>query len=180
LPVDVESWKGLLIDAFRLAREAIEAEATVRDVSVQDLATTLILLVATPELVAGAQVGDGAIVVGDGQGDMIALTTPQHGEHINETIFLTSSDALDTVQVRVRRTTSAQIAMFSDGLEMLSLEMPAGTPHRPFFLPLFRFATEMADEKEATQQLESFLTSSRMTDRSDDDLTLLLATRTRS
>ena len=31
--------------------------------------------------------------------------------------------------------------MFSDGLQRLALKLPEGTPHAPFFTPLFRFAT---------------------------------------
>ena len=31
------------------------------------------------------------------------------------------------------------VALFSDGLQMLALKIPGGTPHPPFFTPLLNF-----------------------------------------
>ena len=45
-----------------------------------------------------------------------------------------------------------------------------------FEAPFFRFAAEAVDEEEACEQLAVFLTSPRIRERADDDLTLLLAT----
>ena len=68
------------------------------------------------------------------------------------------------------------IAILSDGLQMLALKIPEYMPHAPFFSPLFRFVAEVTDETEAKEQLEAFLRSPRVRKRTDDDLTLLLAT----
>jgi len=175
-PDDDEGWQRLLTDALQAARTAVEAEAAAREVKTRDLATTLILLVATPELVAVAQIGDGAVVVSDGEDKLIALTAPQSGEYINETTFLISPDALDKAQVTVGHGRVAHVAAFSDGLQMLALKMSDGTPHAPFFTPLFRFMANVTDEADAKEQLAAFLRSPRITERADDDLTLLLAT----
>ncbi|MDF0552125.1 PP2C family serine/threonine-protein phosphatase [Kamptonema sp. UHCC 0994] len=172
---DDSSWHQLLTEALKTAREAVEAEAKVREVRARDLASTLILAIATPSLLAVAQIGDGAAVVGDSEGNVIAVTVPPCGEYINETIFLISDNALETAQLQVWRGKLTHLALFSDGLQMLALKMPEGTPHVPFFSPLFRFAAQIEDEIEAKQQLESFLRSPRVTERTDDDLTLLLA-----
>lgn len=166
----------LLSDAIKSARMAVEAEAEARQVNVRELATTLILVVATPELVGAVQVGDGAAVVGDRQGNIIALTAPQSGEYINETAFLNSPDAVEKAQLTVRQAQTAHVAVFSDGLQMLALKMPEGTPHAPFFAPLFRFVEGIMDDPEAQAELVAFLRSPRVTSRTDDDLTLLLAT----
>ena len=58
---------------------------------------------------------------------------------------------------------------------MLALKMPEATPHAPFFSPLFRFMAQVADEAAAKEQLEAFRCSERVRERTDDDLTLLLA-----
>lgn len=171
-----EDWRSLVADALQTAQMAVEAEAAARQVKVRDLATTLILVVVTPELVAAVQVGDGAAVVGDRQGNIIALTAPQSGEYINETTFLISPDVVEVAQVTVWHGTTAHIALFSDGLQMLALKLPEGTPHAAFFSPLFRFVEETTDENQAQEQLVAFLRSPRVTARTDDDLTLLLAT----
>lgn len=173
---DDEGWRSLLANALKTAHLAVEAEAFSRQVKVRDLATTLILVVATPELIAAVQVGDGAAVVGNRQGNIIALTAPQSGEYLNETTFLISADAVETAQVTVWYGSTAHFAVFSDGLQMLALKMPESTPHAAFFSPLFRFVEGTTDEMEAQEQLVAFLRSPRVTERTDDDLTLLLAT----
>ena len=176
LPADDDAWRSLLTEALETARAAIEVEVAAHEVTERDLATTLILVVATQELIAAAQVGDGASVAGDGGGNIIGLTEPQMGEYVNQTTFLISPDAMATAQFIVWRGSVAHVAILSDGLQMLALKMPEGTPHAPFFSPLFRFVAEVIDETEAKEQLKVFLRSPRIRERSDDDLTLVLAT----
>jgi len=175
-PEGDDALQRLLRDALKAARDSLEAEAAARQVPPRDLATTLILVIAAPEGVAAAQVGDGAAVVADATGDVIALTTPQAGEYINETTFLISPAALEKAQISVWPGRPSHVGVVSDGLQMLALKMPPGTPHRPFFTPLFRFVSDMGDESEAREELVAFLRSPRITQRTDDDLTLLLAT----
>lgn len=176
-PASDAAWHVLLTAALKAARAAIEAEAQARAVKTRDLATTLILVVTTPHLVAVLQVGDGAAVVDDGTGTLMALTTPQSGEYINETTFLTSPEALQTAQGGVWHGAPQHIAAFSDGLQMLALKMPAGSPHAPFFTPLFHFMASMTEAADAQDQLAAFLRSPRVRERTDDDVTLLLAAR---
>jgi hypothetical protein len=167
----------LLLDALQAAQAALDTEAQTRAVKKRELATTLILVVATPHLVAALQVGDGAAVVEDGTGTLLALVTPSSGEYINETTFLTSPEALQTAQVGVWHGVARHIAAFSDGLQMLALQMPAGLPHAPFFTPLFRFMAGVTDATDAQEQLAAFISSARVRERTDDDITLLLAAR---
>ena len=172
---DEEGWQLLLSNALVAAKTAVEAEAVACSMTARDLATTLIIVVATPKLVAAAQVGDGVAVASDSEGNLIALTAPQRGEYINETTFLVSPNALETAQINLWHGTAANIALLSDGLQMLALEMTEGRPHAPFFSPLFHFMANVKDETEAKEQLVAFLRSPRITERTDDDLTLLLA-----
>lgn len=175
-PLAAIDWSALLQTAFAAARTAIEAEAARRNSPAVDLAATLLLAVATTELIAVGQVGDGAVVVRTGD-DIAAVTAPAHGEYINETTFLTSPDALEKAQWVVRSERIDALAVFSDGLQMLALKMPQGTAHVPFFRPLFSFAARSLEPLEAEHQLRAFLQSPRITARADDDLTLVLAVR---
>ncbi|KKD35530.1 MAG: PP2C family serine/threonine-protein phosphatase [Limnoraphis robusta] len=168
-------WKERLTDTLSAAKMAIEVEAAVQEVEIRELATTLILTLATSDFVAVAQVGDGAAVVEDKQGKIEAITQPEQGEYLNETKFLIGLDAVETAQINVWQGEPAHLAVFSDGLQMLALKMPEGTPHKPFFSPLFQFISTVTDQTEAQEQLESFLRSPRVTQRTDDDLTLILA-----
>jgi hypothetical protein len=58
---------------------------------------------------------------------------------------------------------------------MLALNMLVGEPHKPFFFPLFDFAANAEDKNLAKEQLVKFLSSERITQRTDDDLTLVIA-----
>ncbi|MBV8885543.1 MAG: protein phosphatase 2C domain-containing protein [Chroococcidiopsidaceae cyanobacterium CP_BM_RX_35] len=173
---DEEGWQLLLTDALVAAKTAVEAEAVACNATIRDLSTTLIVTIAAPNLVAAAQIGDGVAVLGDRQGNLIALTTPKRGEYANETTFLVSPHALDTAQVTLWRGAAANIAVLSDGLQMLALEMNEGTPHAPFFSPLFHFLADVTNEAEAKEQIVALLRSERIAKLTDDDLTLLLAT----
>jgi Protein phosphatase 2C len=157
------------------AKKAVEDEAEACNNQLQDLATTLIIMIATPDMVAVVQVGDGMAVAKDSQGNLLALTIPDNGEYINETTFLTSPGALDAAQMRLWRETIANVGLLTDGLQMLALNMVVGEPHKPFFFPLFEFVQNAQDKTLAKEQLVSFLGSERITQRTDDDLTLILA-----
>lgn len=167
--------RNLLRDALSVAKESLLVEADKRKIAVRELATTLILVLATPEQVAAAQVGDGAVVMAADDGVLLALTKPCPAEYLNETVFLTSPDALDRVQIEFRAGGPARLAVLSDGLQMLALKMPMGAPHPPFFSPLLRLVEKGANTELGNEQLAAFLRSTRVGERTDDDLTLVLA-----
>ncbi len=177
LLTEEEDWCRLVGEVLHAAREAVAGAAAAAGHAPADLATTLLLAVATPEWTVAGQVGDGAVVARFGADDFQAVTRPPAQEYINETIFLTSADALDRAQCVARPAGPTGLALFSDGLQMLALKMPQGTPHAPFFVPLLRFLAEARDRSVAEGQLRQFLQSPRVAGRADDDLTLVLAVR---
>ena len=170
--------RAALEGALRAAQAAITAEAADRKTAVGNLATTLALCAAGPSGLAVAQVGDGAVVMGDATGGLRTLTQPAAGEYLNETVFLTSDQALECAQCATWPGAVRQVAMFSDGLQMLALQMPGAVPHAPFFKPLFAWLAHVAEPGPASQELAAWLSSGRVTGRTDDDVTLLLAART--
>jgi hypothetical protein len=172
---EVIDWRLVLSDALKSAQKAIELEAITQNIETRDLATTLILVVASPDMVVAGQVGDGAVVIEDYKGNIIGLTKPNIGEHINETTFITATDAQDSLMIEEWHGTVAHIAVFSDGLQMLALNMPEGIPYIPFFSSLFRFLSGINSEQKLEEQLSILLQSPRVRERADDDLTLLLA-----
>jgi hypothetical protein len=160
--------------AVLTAIQAVEEAAIMLEAGRADLATTLIVVVAGPDFVGAAQVGDGAVVVNDCNSNLIALTTPFVGEYVNETSFITSPNCAEVAQVNVRGLVPAHLAVFTDGLQMVGLKMPVARPHGPFFRPLFQHIAGRSG-KAAERGIERFLKSPRLADRTDDDLTLVLA-----
>lgn len=173
--LDETNLKDILYAALAAARDAVETEAAARQVSAHELAATLILVIVRPELIAAAQVGDGATVIADESGKLIGLTLPPLEEYINETTFITSAEALRTAQTLVWRGRAARLAALSDGLQLLCLKWPERLPHEAFFAPLFHFIGSAADELQADHELANFLSSEKIKELTDDDLTLVLA-----
>ena len=169
-----DSSKNDLITALERARAALMSDAEKRGVELRDLATTLILLQTTPTSVTALQVGDGSAVIGDAQNGVVGLTKPQVGEYINETSFITADDAMDRAETVTHQGILTGGAVFSDGIQMLALKMPEGTPHAPFFDPLLRFVSSVADANAANAELRSFLGSPKVISQTTDDLTLVL------
>ena len=166
-----------LKDVLAAVQSALEAEADARREPLRELATTLLLVSVSAEQVAVLQVGDGAVVAINARQELFALTVPPDAEYANATTFVTSPDALESAQIVVNTTPITALALFSDGLQRLALKLPEGIPHAPFFTPLFTFAAGMEDQTQGAAQLASFLRSPRITERADDDLTLVLAVR---
>ena len=73
-----------------------------------------------------------------------------------------------------------ELALLTDGLQMLALDYAQSRVHSPFFAPLFRTIRNGPCEETLHAALLGFLDSKRVNDRTDDDKTLLLATRTPS
>lgn len=62
------------------AGSAEQSEAIARNIETRDLDTTLILVVASPNIVVAEQVGDGAVVIEDDKDNIIGLITTSQRE----------------------------------------------------------------------------------------------------
>ena len=162
--------EGYLRDTVRasifLARSAIGDEAGRLGVKIRDLSATLMVVICAPGVLAAGQIGDGAVVVAD--------------ESANETVFLVSKNALSSLEVKAEQTKAARIAMFTDGIQNLVLDSVDNAPHVPFFAPMFRWLESRPAESDPEPELEGFLASPKVARRADDDLTLLLASLSRT
>jgi hypothetical protein len=176
VPQGEAAWAPLLNAALDAGRGAAAATAAERGLELREVACTLIVAVLTPDAVAVVQAGDGAVVACLPDGSLRALTQPAGGEFANDTLFVTAPDAMEAAQRVVWEGTARHLAVFTDGLQALALKIPGHEPHAPFFAPLFAFAAEVADAAEAEAEMCAFLSGPRVTARSDDDLTLVLAT----
>lgn len=167
--------ESILKEALIATRTTLEDEAAKRRLELSDLATTLIIAVASDTFVVAAQVGDGAIVVLSADDEITTVTVPRYGAYINETTFLVSDDWPSATQYATFPKRTRGLAAFSDGLQLLALKLPEAIACDGFFRPLFTLALESQDNNAAKLQLDEFLTSERVNERTDDDKTLLIA-----
>lgn len=160
--------------ALEAAREAVLAAAADEDPG--HWATTLSVVVADGATVAVAQVGDGSVVVRTGE-HLRVVAPADRSEFLNETCFLTSAGWEEDLRVEELGAEDGaapgMVAVMTDGLQLLALDMATGGPHPGFFDPLFDWAGR---HPSGDDELADFLASERVCARTDDDKTLVLAT----
>ncbi len=182
LPVGAAAWETELRSLLMALRNGLAAEAQRLRCAPRELSCTFLLALIAPDALLGIQVGDGAIVYrparGDAAGDLALLIAPQQGEYLNETLFLVSDTCLQDAQFAYRDGIPRDVTLFSDGLQMLALDMThrPPIPHLPFFDPLFNFVRGQPDAVQREAQLRAFLESERVCAKTDDDKTLVIAT----
>jgi hypothetical protein len=173
----VEDWLSRL-------RAEIRDRAEVTDLSPREFACTLLGAVVSQDRAAFFQIGDGAIVVSNRAeaDDYGWIFWPQHGEFANQTNFVTQDDALEVLEFELGERSVDEVAIFTDGIERLVLDLQEKTAHAPFFRTLFGWVakTEPAavnEEIPTSEVMGRYLGSKQINDRTDDDKTLILASR---
>jgi hypothetical protein len=160
--------------------QTIETTARDEDLTSREFACTLLVALLSPTHAAYLQIGDGAMVVRSGIKEWSYVFWPQHGEYINTTVFLTDPTALANFNFEIAASEVAEIAIFTDGLEALLLHYATQTVHGPFFdatFPAVRALPNAEHSESLSSKLALYLSSAAICERTDDDKTLLLATR---
>ena len=173
----VEGWLfGLLAEIAAMADREGRA--------VGDYACTFLAAVVSDACACFLQVGDGAIVASRPGEAPQWIFWPQHGEFANSTFFVTQQGVADVLMFSTCRQSDdagpvERIAIFSDGLERLVLNFATETVHAPALDPIFQWlaGTEPSDEVGPSGALVAYLGSQHVNRRTDDDKTLVLATR---
>lgn len=176
-PASRKAWRDLVARAFSAAQRTVARHAEQTGYSARDYAATLVLALITPELVVCGLIGDCAIVVATAEDELQSLCQPQRGQYANTTYFATHHSHQERLDLQLWEGAVNQVALFSDGLLSLAMNIEQNRPYTPFFTPLFAFATEAIDGVEAEQALATFLASERVNQRTHDDKTLVLVTR---
>jgi len=170
--------EALIEEWVKDIRSAIYETAEVSGLTARDYACTLLGAVVGPNKTAFFQIGDGAIVASNGCTQGIVFW-PDSGRYANMTYFVTEEDAIAHLHVSVTSAYIDEIALFSDGIQRLALSFEQRTPHTPFFEPMLKVLRKCGlDECETfDEQLSRFLNSPQINERTDDDKTLVIATR---
>ena len=176
--------KEFVQDWLSRLRAEIKDRADAEDLSAREFACTVLAAIIGEDRAAFFQIGDGAMVVSNRSepDDYGWIFWPQHGEFANETNFITQDNALDVLEFEAEDRCVDEIALFTDGIERLVLDLTEKTAHPPFFRTLFRWLvktepTPVETEIQTSPVLEQYLGSKQINDRTDDDKTLILASR---
>jgi hypothetical protein len=169
----VERWIAGIVYGFGL-------HARTRGLELGDYACTLLAAIVDEDVAAFLQIGDGAIVHSDGIGGWSWVFWPQHGEFANTTNFITSDNVKEAIAFQTNLRPFEEIAIFTDGLENLVLRKAEKEVHGPFFDSMFRSvrrSTASGMDDGLCRELEKYLASQPINARTDDDKTLILASR---
>jgi len=164
---------------FADVRSDIADQAIAEDADLADYSCTMLGVIVGKREAVSIQIGDGAIVVSTEEpGDYTWVFWPQHGEYANSTYFLTQPGAEAALQLE-RGPAVDEVAVFSDGIERLVLDMANKQVHSPAFRPIFEWlsGTEPDQGSAPSSALVAYLGSDHVNRRTDDDKTLVMATR---
>jgi hypothetical protein len=160
--------------------DTLKAEADRRETDLNEFSCTLLGCCVSGGRSVFFQIGDGAIVRNDSTDFFRAVWWPHNGEYLNSTAFLVDDNTLKDLRILVTDEPVAEVALFTDGLQMLALNMDGECAHQPFFHDLFRIVRMAVTEEDTAilgKKLEEYLDSDSVNRRTDDDKTLFLATR---
>jgi len=175
-----ESAATVLRFAAAAARAAVIAKAEDAGRVPRDYAATLLAVLWTPAGGAALQRGDGLIATRTSATSWQLALLPQRGEYANVTFFLTDNDALDGLETVELAGDVTDVALTSDGLETLALQASTRTVHAPMldgFADRLIRVTNDAEQTSLINDIEKMFDSHQVRSRTDDDLSLVLATR---
>ena len=167
----------LIQDAFTKARRCLQQTAETRGLPVSNYATTLTIAIVLKSWLITGHVGDGTVVALFKDGTLDTVAVPQHGEYINVVTPITALNALSCLCFSVRQAGVKAVALLTDGMQNLSMDMKTGKPFGPFFLPVFQVFDHKIDTNTMSKLLSDFLDSKQVCDRTDDDKTLVIISR---
>ncbi len=175
-----DDYSAVLRGSAARARRDLVATSERDGLPLGQYAATALAVVLGPTGGAALQVGDGVIIVGEGTDDWSWVFWPHKGEYANTTRFLTDEDALEVLEVEGLTARVHDVLVMSDGLEHLALVYGERAVFNPFVKAIvgpLRGSRATGHDVGLSEALRRFLVSDRVASRADDDLSLVVATR---
>ena len=122
---------------FQCVLDDLHREAAAAGVAIRELACTLLVSVIGENGAAFCQIGDGAIVV-KVDDKLQHVFWPQAGEYANTTNFVTFGSFDRDLMFEWREGRIDEIAVITDGLQSVALNLAKRQVHEPFFSPMFQ------------------------------------------
>ena len=167
------------LEWLKLLQTQFQVLAEIEKLEIGDFACTLLCAIVQEKTAVFWQIGDGGMIyaTADAPAEYQLVTPPQQGEYANMTNFMTDREAAAVLKFETIEKRIEKIAIFTDGLQRIALDYQTGTPHAPFFRPMFAPLGGQKISSNLNQKLRDFLDSPKINERTDDDKTLILASR---
>ncbi len=147
--------------------------------SPRDYASTLVAAVAGETGAAFYQIGDGALVYSTSgeAGSYRFGVAPDESEYVNMTDFVTDRTASERLRFRFVEEAVEDLILFSDGIFPVAVDYQINQPHEPFLMPMIAPLRNGSAADDLSEKLEKFLASPKINEKTDDDKTIILASR---
>jgi serine/threonine protein phosphatase PrpC len=145
----------------------------------RDYASTLVGAVIGENSAAFYQIGDGGIVFsasGAPESYRFAIA-PVEAEYVNVTDFVTDETAAERLRFELVEEKVEDLILFSDGIYAVAVDYQNNQPHEPFLMPMIAPLRNGAAVNGLNEKLENFLASPKINEKTDDDKTIILASR---
>ncbi|HEY8559704.1 MAG TPA: PP2C family serine/threonine-protein phosphatase [Pyrinomonadaceae bacterium] len=145
----------------------------------RDYASTLVGAVIGERCAAFFQIGDGGIVfsaTGAPASYRFAIA-PVEAEYVNVTDFVTDETAAERLRFELVEESIEDLILFSDGIYAVAVDYGRSAPHEPFLMPMIAPLRRAAAVEGLNEKLASFLASPKINEKTDDDKTIILASR---
>lgn len=158
--------------------------------TVRDYASTLVAAVIGANYAVFYQIGDGGIVISDcGLPESYRFAVaPAESEYVNMTDFVTDETASERLRYNLVEETIEDLILFSDGIFPVAVDYQTNQPHEPFLIPMIAPLRNSNSSStngngaggDLNEKLEKFLASPKLNDKTDDDKTIILASRVKT
>jgi serine/threonine protein phosphatase PrpC len=164
------------IEFFQARIKALAAEEKKER---RDYASTFVGAVVGAGAGAFYQIGDGgAVFSSSGKAESYRFTIePLDAEYVNTTEFLTDDAAADSLRFRLVEDAIEDLILFSDGIFAVAVNYQTNQPHEPFLMPMIAPLRNGNAANDLNEKLENFLASPKLNEKTDDDKTIILASR---
>lgn len=171
-----EDFGRLWISYFQAKIDVLARE---NEKDTREYATTLVGVVAGAERAVFYQVGDGgAVFSADGRAESYRFgIEPRESEYVNTTDFLTDAEAAQNLRFTVVEEPIEDLILFSDGIFAVAVDYRENKPHEPFLRPMIAPLRNASATDGLNEKLENFLASPKLNEKTDDDKTIILASR---
>lgn len=158
----------------KIAAAALEAKKPARE-----FASTFVGAIAGDAGAAFYQIGDGAVVYSvSGAADSYGFgIEPAESEYVNMTDFITDAAAAERIRFAYVAEPIEDVILFSDGIFAVAVNYQTAKPHEPFLMPMIAPLRTGKNVDELNEKLAHFLASPKINEKTDDDKTIILASR---
>ncbi len=157
----------------------VTEKAKAKDKEIREFASTLVGAVIGKSCGIFYQVGDGGAVYstsGEAKSYRFGVE-PADAEYVNMTDFLTDETAAESLRFARIEEPIEDLILFSDGIYSVAVDYQDNSPHEPFLLPMIAPLRKSLEANGLNEKLETFLASPKLNEKTDDDKTIVLASR---